>query len=408
MKFQIPLVLLTISGFFLAMHPAAGKPVKPKHSKSTVHAAGPKNKMVLVHEEADQLQYDDKTKQVHFSGHVKLWQADTYLEADQAVYSMNTQQVEAQGHIFMKNPEGTVTGDHLLLYYDQKHAIVDGNVHLCTIVATPTEENPEKTKKGPLNITSKQLDYDWKNHIMAASGNVLFIQPGRKAYGDHAVYDEPGQHLSMDGHVHLFRKNQDDLLCDRLDYDLKTNHAIAQGHIKGNFMFEEGEAIPSVSKPEVQSSQAKEKPAAPASTPAPSTSAAPPTAAPNKSEQSAGAPSSTGPATTPATSTAPATATSTPPTAETKPATITGTAASGNPASSMPADANSPLNAGKPQDVEPPCPSMPPPPSPSETTPSTNAPETTPASTMPANPTTPSGTAPAPATNTPPSIPPAK
>lgn len=206
----------------------------------------PKSSMTMVHQEADRLEYDDKLKVMHLSGHVRLWQGDMLLQCDHAVYNLNSQEAEADGDLKMTGPDGSVTGDKLHVYYKDKVATVDGHVLLTYVPkkkTKPAEENP-KTKTGknqlstnePVTMTADELQYDWSAKVATASGNVILTQKDRKAYGDHAVFLENPEQLTMDGNVKLFRPPKDTLLCDHLVYQLESDHAVAEGHVSGTFL----------------------------------------------------------------------------------------------------------------------------------------------------------------------------
>lgn len=198
---------------------------------------------VMVHQEADQLEYDDKTKVMHLRGHVKLTQAENTLYADEATYYLTTEEAEAQGNLKLTRPDTVLTGNHLHLYYRQHRAVFDGNVSL---LHTPEKKKVE-TKSGeeevvtqaPMRINADRLEYRWEEKITIADGNVSLIQGDRKAYADHGVYDEPGDKLDMSGHVRLLRPPKDELECDHLVYALKTNKAVAEGHVQGHFWLQE-------------------------------------------------------------------------------------------------------------------------------------------------------------------------
>lgn len=195
-----------------------------------------KEPMVTVNQEADQLEYDDKKKVMHLTGHVKLTQGETILSADEATYYLDTEEAEALGSLTLTRPNGTLTGHHLHLYYREQRALFDRGVTLIHLPGknSPVHEN-EIIDKNPVKITGWQLEYRWQEKVAVAQGNVELIQGDRKAYADHAVYSEPLDRLEMDGHVRLIRPPKDQLECDHLVYVLATNQAFAQGHVRGKF-----------------------------------------------------------------------------------------------------------------------------------------------------------------------------
>jgi len=187
-----------------------------------------------VHQEADRLEYDDRQKIMHLYGHVKLWQGSSVLVCDHAIYYLTTEEAEAGGHLKMTNPQSILTGKELHVFYKKKLAVVNGNVKL---VYTPKEkETPKKMiSSAPITMTANELQYDWGRKIATAKGDVLMVQKGRKAWGDTAVFEEILEKLTLDGHVKLFRPPKDTLVCDHLVYELKTDNAVATGHVVATF-----------------------------------------------------------------------------------------------------------------------------------------------------------------------------
>lgn len=197
-------------------------------------------KTVTVHQEADQLEYDDKSKVMRLRGHVKLTQADTVLEADEATYYLNSEEAEAAGNLKLTRPDGILTGHHLHLYYREKRAFFDGHVSLIRFLEKNKnlKEN-EMVDKTPVKILADELDYRWEAKIATARGNVELVQGERKAYADQGVYNEPLDRLEMEGHVQLIRPPKDELACDHLVYYLTSNEAKADGHVHGKFVVKE-------------------------------------------------------------------------------------------------------------------------------------------------------------------------
>lgn len=238
-----------------------------------------KAEFVTVHQEADKLDYDDKAKIMHLEGHVKLWQPDSTLFADKATYYLNTEEAEADGNIKMTNPDGTITGDHLHMYYREKRVVVEKNVSLLITKQFSVEEkNSEFVDKSPVTVTADSVEYKWGDKIANADGHVTVTQKGRKAWGDHGVYDEKADQLTMDGNVKLFRPPKDTLYSDHLVFLMKTNKATAEGHVHGTFLVkkESDKSVPPSKKQTTSGSMSTPAPEpSPTPTPSPSPSASP-------------------------------------------------------------------------------------------------------------------------------------
>lgn len=277
-------------------------PVWPARKKKT-ETKPFKAQFVTVHQEADKLDFDDKAKIMHLEGHVKLWQPDSTLWADKATYYLNTEEAEANGNIKMTNPDGAITGDHLHMYYREKRVVVDKNVKLVVTKQFNIDpKNKEFVDRSPVTVTADSVEYKWGDKIATAQGHVVVEQKDRKAWGDKGVYNETADELKMDGNVKLFRPPKDTLYCDHLDYLLKTNKAIAEGHVHGLFLVRKEAEKNSPSKK--TTSSGFETPQPPASSPStfPSPSATPSqNSAPPPSSSPTPAPSPT-PAATPAAS----------------------------------------------------------------------------------------------------------
>jgi len=236
-----------------------------------------KAEFVTVHQEADKLDYDDKAKIMHLEGHVKLWQPDSTLFADKATYYLNTEEAEADGNIKMTNPDGVITGDHLHLYYREKRVVVEKNVELVVTKQFNIDpKNAEFVDKTPVTVTADSVEYKWGDKIAKAEGHVTVTQLGRKAWGDHGVYDEKIDELTMDGNVKLFRPPKDTLYSDHLVYLLKTNKATAEGHVHGTFL------VAKESNKKTPSSKTKQSAPTPEPTPSPTPSPSPSSPVPAK------------------------------------------------------------------------------------------------------------------------------
>ncbi len=188
-------------------------------------------KFRVVHQKADQLEYDDKTKIMHLEGHVVIWQGKMILTCSHATYYLRTQEATAYGDLKMKSPHGYITGEKLHVYYPKKTLFVYGHV---VLVYYPKKK--KGTVSSPIIMTSDELKYKWGKKVATAEGSVVLTQNGRKASGDRAVFDKRLETLIMDGHVSLFRPPQNHLVCDHLVYHLKTDSAVAKGHVQAVFL----------------------------------------------------------------------------------------------------------------------------------------------------------------------------
>lgn len=233
-------LLLFFCALFLAPGlPAGGKSKKPQ-PKTPFLKSSPREKSVTVRQEADQLEYDDKSKVMRLHGHVKLIQTETVLDADDATYFLNSEEAEATGNLKLTRPDGILTGNHLHLYYREKRAIFDGHVTLVRFLnQTKNLKENEIIDKTPVKIYADQLEYRWEEKIAFGTGNVVLVQGERKASADSGVYNELPDRLEMEGHVLLIRPPKDELECDHLVYFLKSNQAKALGHVRGKFVVKE-------------------------------------------------------------------------------------------------------------------------------------------------------------------------
>ncbi len=198
---------------------------------SLILTVSAKSQFQIVHQKADQLEYDDKSKIMRLDGHVVIWQGKMILKCSHATYYLKSQEATAYGRLKLISPHGIITGKKLRVYYNKKIAFVYGNV---VLVYHP--KNKKGEQKGPITMTSNSLEYEWGKKIAVAKGDVVLTQKGRIAKGDHAIFEKRSETLIMDGHVSLFRPPKNRLLCDHLIYHLKTDSAVAKGNVQAVFL----------------------------------------------------------------------------------------------------------------------------------------------------------------------------
>jgi len=190
---------------------------------------------------ADHLVGDDKNNFLKLWGNVKIQQEDAVLNATEAIYYTKEKKAIAQEGIKFTRPGSTLTGDKITVYYDEKRAVIEGNVKIIQEKTQETKSKQEERvlKEGPVTIQCDEVEVFWKKpRKVIARKNLKADQKDKHLTADQATYTEEPQKLVLEGNVHLSRDDGSWLKCNKMTLMIKEETVEAEGAVEGSFLVE--------------------------------------------------------------------------------------------------------------------------------------------------------------------------
>jgi len=161
-----------------------------------------------VNVQADKTRYKWGNPEIAIlTGNVKITQGDTVLTADKIEYnnSEDVQTAVATGKLKIVDPETEITGDRGTAYFNEKRAVIQGNV---TVVAKPKPEPDQKggstlrsERREKVVITCDTIEYFYKKKEAVATGNLKIVQKDRTLTAAKAFYQVRPELLTLTGPV---------------------------------------------------------------------------------------------------------------------------------------------------------------------------------------------------------------
>jgi len=236
--------VLAITGWLFMIGPPSAQ------AAPAIPAGGEENgqeKTYEVRMEADRFIFDDKHHKVRLIGNVKFTHKDTIMTAPHAEYDTQTQIADFTGGVKITQPETTVTGGIMTVYYKERRAVLSNGVKIVT-TRQPKKVSEEKVKeelaKAPTVMICDNLDFFWVKKEATATGNVKVTSGKNRAFCDHAFYSDRAQRITLTGNVRFERGDNDWMTCEEAILNLDEETFVAQGNVEGRFEVKEekGEA----------------------------------------------------------------------------------------------------------------------------------------------------------------------
>ncbi|HHY98805.1 MAG TPA: LPS export ABC transporter periplasmic protein LptC [Firmicutes bacterium] len=138
---------------------------------------------------ADQkIRYDLAGKVFVAEGNVRIIQDDTTIKCQRAEITTDKKVATITGAVELSQPNVLLKSDTLVVYFNEKRVIAQGNVTL-----VKSDEN--------VTLKANRLEYWTQKKQCVAEGNVFVTRKDTKAWGDKATYSEKEKLLILTGTV---------------------------------------------------------------------------------------------------------------------------------------------------------------------------------------------------------------
>jgi len=143
-------------------------------------ASNPSSEEVTI--TADQLQYDRTTQIAQGQGNLLIEQGSTRLFAPQGSYKRRESQSILVGGVRLEEPNRVLTAARMNGNHRDKIFLFEENVHYRQAGETTAEESPTAAlRRSETEVTAEQLLYNAATETAYFTGQVEFVQRGRKA-----------------------------------------------------------------------------------------------------------------------------------------------------------------------------------------------------------------------------------
>lgn len=183
---------------------AVGVAILPQESNP---AQEPDYRWVQVQAEKTRYKWGDSEVAL-LSGNVRINQGDTVLTADEVEYNQNEeiQTAVATGNVKIVDPENEVTGEKATAFFNEKRAVIEGNVKL---VAKPRNRAEGGSQARSVRsewdekavITCDVIEYLYQKKEATATGNLKIVQKDRTLTAEKVFYQVRPELITLSGGV---------------------------------------------------------------------------------------------------------------------------------------------------------------------------------------------------------------
>lgn len=231
--------------------PAANEAAAAPVGKSGKDSGGKKREIKV---QAGHWQYDnkrmlhiltpsDKVKQVT----IREVGEDYQMVADRVEYDDRNDTANGSGNLHFTDVDTTIVGDLVVVNFDEKRAVLTGNVTLTSHGEETTDEDEEELplkdryRKKRTVVNCDQLDYWYKEKRAVATGNLRFKQGDRHGTAGTATYLEKDDILLLEGAVQVTNKKGEIAKAPQVTIDNKQDTMAADQGVEITFFVEEEE-----------------------------------------------------------------------------------------------------------------------------------------------------------------------
>lgn len=148
-------------------------------------------------------------RKVLLTGNVVFTQEDTRLTSQRVEWDRKQETAVFPGKLQITTSDAEATSDKGQALFKKRLGVLEGNV---VLKYRPKPEKPgaETDKEDPATamrkdtlLTCQKLDYDYKNKISVATGNVVIRQTERTATADKVTFDQKQELLTLVGNIRV-------------------------------------------------------------------------------------------------------------------------------------------------------------------------------------------------------------
>lgn len=192
---------------------------------------------------ADRLIYDQDNKTITLTGNVRFTHKNTVLSGSRAVFDTETQKGKISGGVKIQQPDFTIEGIEMEVFYNEKTAILKGNVKMVSIsdVSNTSGGSQEDfLSSGVTTLTCSLMTYNWLTRQGEAEGSIFIEQKDRRAYSEKAHYNGVLEIITLEDRVRFEQGSNNWVTCQKAYLDLRRETFMASGAVTGNFLIQEG------------------------------------------------------------------------------------------------------------------------------------------------------------------------
>jgi lipopolysaccharide assembly outer membrane protein LptD (OstA) len=242
---------------------APGEPAQPAPEagkKESKGAAPDKKTKREISIDAGHLHYDNKRMLSILTPGGKVKQVtitevgeDYEMVADRVEYDERNDSAKGTGNLHFSDPDTTITGELIVVDFNQKLATVTGSVKLTSHGEEAKDGKDKKDEKDedlPLKeryrkkktvMDCDQLDYWYKEKRAEAQGSLRFHQGDRRGTAGKAIYFEKDDRLLLEGAVRVTNEKGETADAPQVTIDNKEDTMVADQGVKIRFFVEEEE-----------------------------------------------------------------------------------------------------------------------------------------------------------------------
>lgn len=150
--------------------------------------------------------------------YVIMYYKDTKISFDKGSYDDNANKKYGRftNNVRVTQPDVVLTSNILETYFKEEKATATGSV---VILREEDRKNDTgKVERVKTTVNSDKADFSTSNKDFSASGNVVVVDKGTKAWADNVVYTDNDKKLSMTGKVKIERDDGSIVISEKVVY----------------------------------------------------------------------------------------------------------------------------------------------------------------------------------------------
>lgn len=176
---------------------------------------------------ADRLIYDDKMMTARLTGNVKITYEDATMTSKNAFFKGKERIAYFTGGVKIIRNGSVLTGDKMDVFYNEKRALVYGNVRAVT------NELEEKNKNNePTILECKTAEFFWEENEIFAKENLKVTKGDKRAFSDTGHYSQKTQTVTLNDNVRFEQGKNNWMTAPIAIFDMKNETFLAKGGVK--------------------------------------------------------------------------------------------------------------------------------------------------------------------------------
>ena len=182
---------------------------------------------------ADRLIYDDKLMTARLTGNVKIKYEDVTMTSKNALFKGKERIAYFTGGVKIIRDGSVLTGEKMDVFYNEKRALVYGNVRAVT------NEMDKKSKSSePTILECKTAEFFWEENEIFAKENLKVTKGDKRAFADIGHYSQKTQIITLTDNVRFEQGKNNWMTAPIAIFDMNAETFLAKDGVTAELEIE--------------------------------------------------------------------------------------------------------------------------------------------------------------------------